>query len=76
MWVRNILDGELVWENKNAGSAWSQRHLEPLFLVFDALVINGTNLMPLPFNKRLVDADSYIRNRFTKARIFETLTHR
>ena len=29
--------------------------------------------MPLPFTKRLVDADAYYRNRFTKARIIETV---
>jgi len=73
LWVRNIFDGELVWDNKNTDNAWRQRHPDPLFLVFDALVINGTNLMPLPFNKRLVDADFYLRNRFTKARLLQSM---
>ena len=67
--VRNILDGELVWDNLKAESKWRSAHPNPIFLVFDALVIDGTNLMPMNFTRRLTDADAYIRNRFLRARL-------
>ena len=71
IFLRNILDGELVWDNKNENSTWRKNHPDPLFLVFDALVINGTNNMPFNFTSRLVDADAYLKNRFTKARLLK-----
>ena len=71
--MRNILDGELVWDNLKKDSQWRINHPDPIFLVFDALLINGTNLMPMNFTNRLTDADAYIRDRFTKARIINSL---
>ena len=67
--VRNILDGELVWDTLKDESLWRTKHPNPIFLVFDALVINGTNLMPMNFTNRLTDADAYVRSRFLKARV-------
>ena len=71
--LRSIFDGELVWDDHNKGSDWQKKYPHPLFLVFDALVVNGTNLMPFPFTNRLIDADAYMRNRFTKARLVDSV---
>ena len=51
--LRTILDGELMLDDKNLDSTWSKSHKHPIFLVFDGLVVNGTNLMPLNFSNRL-----------------------
>ena len=69
--LRNVLDGELVIDNK-----WreGERKSSPIFLVFDALIVNNSNLMYQPFTRRLIDANAYMQNRFTKARIFKSFT--
>ena len=74
--IRSIFDGELVFERldgKEELSVWQKNHREPIFLVFDGLVIDGTNIMPFPFMNRLVDADTNIRNIFTKARLLNSV---
>ena len=69
--MRSILDGELVLDDKNEASKWQTSHKEPIFLVFDALVVDGENQMPFNFERRLKNADGYINRRFTKARLMK-----
>lgn len=59
--IRNIYDGELMWDNHVGDSAWAKAHPVPIFLVFDALLVNGSNVMARPFSHRLTDADAYLR---------------
>ena len=69
--IRNLFDGELVqdepWRHKSVCLAENQ--VKPIFLVFDALVVNLVNVMVYPFRTRLVDADSYLKKRFMAARL-------
>ena len=69
--MKNVIDGELVIDNK-----WRKgvQKDNPIFLAFDALLINYTNQMHFPFTRRLIDANTYMQNRFTKARILEKHT--
>lgn len=46
MIIRNIFDGELVRDKAWRGPAST----EPIFLIFDALLIDKKNLIALPFN--------------------------
>lgn len=43
--VRNLFDGELLMDND-----WRQGRTEPVFLVFDALVVDRKSLIAQPFD--------------------------
>jgi hypothetical protein len=43
--LRNIFDGELVQDKP-----WRKGQSEPVFLVFDALLVDRKNLISLPFD--------------------------
>lgn len=62
-YVRNIFDGELVNDDLNSkrdAKPWRKAGSPPIFLVFDALIIDGQNLMPLNFTERLLKASEYM----------------
>jgi mRNA guanylyltransferase len=66
--IRNLFDGELLYDNN-----WrSTKKTTPIFLVFDAIVVQGRNLIAETFRKRLQPADEYLKLRFTAARIDPT----
>ena len=58
-----MFDGELV-----ADKPWRKDNSAPIFLVFDALVVNQVNMIALNFSDRLLDAHKYIEKRFLPAR--------
>lgn len=65
MIIRNLFDGELLYDEN-----WRKQDKKtPIFLVFDAIVVQGKNLIAEPFRKRLQPADEYLKLRFTAARI-------
>lgn len=68
--IRNLFDGELVndkeWRSKNV---YTGEKPKPIFLVFDAILVNRSNEMASPFRVRLVQADKYLKKRFTAARM-------
>ena len=64
--LRNVFDGELVIDKKWRRGNESDH---PIFLIFDVLIVNKKNLMPLTFTQRLKEGNAYIQNRFTKARL-------
>ena len=59
MRLKNIFDGELVqdYNYKNDGSKLGNR--VPFYLIFDALVVNGENVMHLNFRQRLAKSNDY-----------------
>jgi hypothetical protein len=63
MLIANLFDGELVIDRP-----WRQDNSAPIFLIFDALIVNSTNLISSPFHKRLGDASSYVASRFLPVR--------
>jgi len=68
--IRNLFDGELVndkeWRSKNV---YAGDKPKPIFLVFDAILVNKNNEMASPFRTRLIQADKYLKKRFTAARM-------
>lgn len=44
---------------------------EPIFLVFDALMVNGKNLISSPFDKRLSAANEYLKQRVSLHRVLK-----
>lgn len=61
--IANFFDGELVVD-----SPWRKESLAPIFLIFDALIVNTSNVIGEPFNLRLKTAHDYIARRFLPAR--------
>ena len=59
----NLFDGELVIDKP-----WRKDNTAPIFLTFDALVVNTINVIASPFHKRLIDASNYILQRFLPVR--------
>ena len=53
--LRNVFDGELIQDKP-----WRKGQSEPVFLVFDALLVDRKNLIGLTFDHRLTAADAYI----------------
>lgn len=53
----NIYDGELVMDRK-----WREdkANVAPIFLIFDALVVNTKNVIADDFSSRLVAAHQYV----------------
>lgn len=62
--IRNLFDGELLQDND-----WRGGLTEPVFLVFDALVVNRKSQLALPFDVRLLTADAYIESRISMMRM-------
>ena len=46
--IANLLDGELVVD-----SPWRKDSSAPIFLIFDALIVNTKNILADPFHRRL-----------------------
>ncbi len=61
--ITNLFDGELVIDKP-----WRKDNSSPIFLIFDALIVNTVNVVSSPFHKRLVDANAYVLKRFLPVR--------
>lgn len=61
--IANLFDGELVVD-----APWRKDSSAPIFLIFDALIVNTTNVLGDAFHKRLHAANQYIAQRFLPGR--------
>ena len=60
-----MFDGELVDDKP-----WRETN-QPIFLVFDAMIVDKRSIISIPFDKRLNTANEYLKQRVSLHRVLK-----